>query len=354
MPSILIAADERALAEVLRAGLIEDGFSVAVAADGIDALAEVARDAPTLVILDLNMPLMSGEQVLREIRRRGLRSKVLLMSSRRDIAKVPLELDADGYVAKPFDFEELRRVIYRAIGSSLGQAEPPGNLLLASLPETELAVLRPDLESVHMNVGAVAAVQGRQPDHLYFPTGAISCVGTVLPDGGTNANGLLGRSSCLGLPPAMVAGGSPWSMEIAVEGGAERMEYRAVGRHLEDCQQLTRLLYQAASAAVRLVAMNAACARFHATHARLARWLLTAFDEAQTSEVALSLTAVAALLGLDRADAMIASGAFQQAGFIQYRRGAFVLGDRESLLLAACPCYVTARGVLGAALAVPR
>jgi DNA-binding response OmpR family regulator len=106
---ILVVEDERKVASFLRQGLQEEGHAVEVAADGAAAL-ELLVAAPEydLVVLDLMLPKRDGFEVLRDLRRRKIRTPVLVLTARDAVAdKVTgLDLGADDYLTKPFAFEE--------------------------------------------------------------------------------------------------------------------------------------------------------------------------------------------------------------------------------------------------------
>jgi two-component system, OmpR family, alkaline phosphatase synthesis response regulator PhoP len=104
MKTILVVDDERNIVDLLRLYLEKEGFAVAAAYDGEEALVLHARHDPDLVILDLMLPKVDGLDVCREIRRRG-DTPVLMLTARSDDidAIVGLELGADDYVTKPFN-----------------------------------------------------------------------------------------------------------------------------------------------------------------------------------------------------------------------------------------------------------
>lgn len=109
MSRILIAEDEPGIASFVEKGLRAAGFSTLVVEDGRTA-AHAARDADfDLVILDLGLPVLDGREVLAEIRARGERLPVIILTARGGISDrvAGLEGGADDYVTKPFSFEEL-------------------------------------------------------------------------------------------------------------------------------------------------------------------------------------------------------------------------------------------------------
>jgi len=109
MSRILIAEDEARIASFLEKGLRSNGFATSVAEDGPSAV-QMARDADfDLLILDLGLPGLDGQDVLREIRARRERLPVIILTARQEVADTVAGLDAgaDDYITKPFRFEEL-------------------------------------------------------------------------------------------------------------------------------------------------------------------------------------------------------------------------------------------------------
>jgi two-component system, OmpR family, response regulator QseB len=106
---ILIAEDEPRLASFLEKGLNANGFVTLVVGDGHVASIAARDDEFDLLILDIGLPGMDGFHVLEELRRRGQRLPVIMLTARDDVRdKVAgLEGGADDYITKPFRFEEL-------------------------------------------------------------------------------------------------------------------------------------------------------------------------------------------------------------------------------------------------------
>lgn len=130
MPRILIAEDEVRIASFLEKGLRASGFSTTTVGDGRAASA-MARDADfELMVLDLGLPGRDGLDVLEEIRRRGERLPVVVLTARDAVPDrvAGLERGADDYVTKPFSFEELLARV-RARLRDQGSSEP---MVLAS------------------------------------------------------------------------------------------------------------------------------------------------------------------------------------------------------------------------------
>ena len=121
-PTVLIVEDEAPLVTLLRYNLEKEGFAVCSAGDGEEALLQIAENKPDAVLLDWMLPLVSGLEVCRQIRRspssRSL--PIILLTARGEEADRVRGLDsgADDYIVKPFRPSELvarlRAVIRRA------------------------------------------------------------------------------------------------------------------------------------------------------------------------------------------------------------------------------------------------
>ncbi|MFA8439043.1 response regulator YycF [Pueribacillus sp. YX66] len=105
---VLVVEDEKPIADILQFNLEKEGYRVAVANDGEEALTKVREDSPDLVLLDLMLPKKDGMEVCREIRKEHYMPIIMLTAKDSEIDKVlGLELGADDYVTKPFSTREL-------------------------------------------------------------------------------------------------------------------------------------------------------------------------------------------------------------------------------------------------------
>ena len=107
---LLIAEDDKALGLFLKRGLEADGHLVRLACDGAAAVEAFREEMPDLTILDLNMPIMDGEQVLDEVRLLDGDLPVLVLTGRLEVETRVRCLDhgADDLMLKPFSLHELR------------------------------------------------------------------------------------------------------------------------------------------------------------------------------------------------------------------------------------------------------
>ncbi len=106
---ILVVEDDARLAEVLRRGLTESGHHVNVEHDGARGQSAAVAGDHDAIVLDVMLPRRDGLSVVREIRKRGLRTPLLLLTSRDTVDDTIAGLDAgaDDYLRKPFVFREL-------------------------------------------------------------------------------------------------------------------------------------------------------------------------------------------------------------------------------------------------------
>jgi DNA-binding response OmpR family regulator len=137
---ILIIEDEEDMVLGLRKNLEWEGFEVVAASDGEAGLSRALNDSHDLILLDIMLPKLSGLDVCRRLRNRGVNTPVIMLTARgQEIDKVlGLEIGADDYVTKPFSIRELLARV-RAI------------LRRASIPDTESDVYR--FGDVELNFG---------------------------------------------------------------------------------------------------------------------------------------------------------------------------------------------------------
>ena len=106
---VLVVEDDPDLSEILRDGLVEEGYAVDLSTDGEDGLWRATTVEYDVALLDVMLPDMTGFDILREMRRRGSASPVLFLTARdatEDRVR-GLDLGADDYLVKPFEWDEL-------------------------------------------------------------------------------------------------------------------------------------------------------------------------------------------------------------------------------------------------------
>ena len=108
-PRVLVVDDDRAVRESLRRSLDFNGYDVALAGDGAEALAGIARSAPDVVVMDVMMPRLDGIEATKALRSAGNDLPILVLTARDSVGDRVDGLDAgaDDYLTKPFALEEL-------------------------------------------------------------------------------------------------------------------------------------------------------------------------------------------------------------------------------------------------------
>jgi DNA-binding response OmpR family regulator len=133
MARILLVDDDEALLAVLQLAIGEAGHEVIVARDGREGLALAERERPSLLVTDVNMPLLDGFALVRTLRERGHGLPILVLTARDDEIDeaLGLELGADDYVTKPFS----NRVLLSRVAALLRrQALREGDTVTAPAP----------------------------------------------------------------------------------------------------------------------------------------------------------------------------------------------------------------------------
>jgi two-component system response regulator MprA len=131
---VLIAEDDRAVRDSIERALAFEGYDVRTASDGVEALADVPAAEPDAIVLDVMMPRVDGLDVCRELRARGDRTPILILTAKHKVADRVAGLDAgaDDYLVKPFALEELLARL-RALLRRTSEADGKGVLQVADL-----------------------------------------------------------------------------------------------------------------------------------------------------------------------------------------------------------------------------
>lgn len=123
---VLVVEDDRTVGQFVKRGLEEQRFQVDLVEDGMDALKRASSSTYDVLVLDLRLPGLSGIEMLRTLRDRGINTPVLVLTAQDAVdSKVQaLRTGADDYVTKPFAFEELLARV-EALGRRPKDIAPP-------------------------------------------------------------------------------------------------------------------------------------------------------------------------------------------------------------------------------------
>lgn len=136
MTRILIAEDEDRIVSFLEKGLHANGYTTISVGTGTDAIALARDDSFDLLILDLGLPGADGHEVLREVRGRGERLPIIVLTARSGLDDTVGVLDggADDHVAKPFRFEELLARVRLRLRDERSTGEDSSAVMLTAGP----------------------------------------------------------------------------------------------------------------------------------------------------------------------------------------------------------------------------
>jgi DNA-binding response OmpR family regulator len=104
---VLVVDDDPSITAAVRDGLEFEGYRVTTAGNGAEALREVRDDPPTLILLDMRMPVMSGWEFAKEYRMVGHQAPVIVMTAAANAGTWAAEIEADAVLPKPFTLDDL-------------------------------------------------------------------------------------------------------------------------------------------------------------------------------------------------------------------------------------------------------
>lgn len=104
---ILVIDDDPAILAAVSDILTFEGYSVELAKNGAEGLHLLEHLHPRLVLLDMRMPVLDGWEFMRTLRQQGRKLPVVVMTAAQDAQRWAQEIEADGYIAKPFELVEL-------------------------------------------------------------------------------------------------------------------------------------------------------------------------------------------------------------------------------------------------------
>lgn len=132
MSRILIVEDDPSMAAGLRDNLEIEGYSVSAAADGMEGLDMITAEQYDLAILDVMLPKLSGFDLLKKAREKGIATPVIMLTAKgEEIDRVlGLELGADDYVTKPFSLRELLARVKAVLRRSESTGKDEGSMIM--------------------------------------------------------------------------------------------------------------------------------------------------------------------------------------------------------------------------------
>lgn len=211
-------------------------------------------------------------------------------------------------------------------------SDPRENLLLLGLPEADWDRLRPSLELVDLQRGALLYESGRAAAFVYFPTTAIVSLQCMTEDGGCCEVAVVGKDGVVGISLFMGGGSTPSQAVVQSAGQCYRLRAHEVKRDVDSGGPMLNVLLRYTQNFIAQVAQTAACNRYHSIDQLLCRRLLLGLDRGPSEALAMTHELLASLLGVRREGISAAASRLQQAGVIRYSRGRIDVLDREQLV----------------------
>ena len=120
--AVLVVDDDADMLAMVDMVLGSEGYRVVTAANGEEALEQAGRHMPSLILLDMRMPVMDGWRFAEEFRMRyNHRAPIIVLTAAENAKARAEEIKAEGYLAKPFDLDQLFACVRRYVGPPTAQ-----------------------------------------------------------------------------------------------------------------------------------------------------------------------------------------------------------------------------------------
>jgi CRP-like cAMP-binding protein len=181
-----------------------------------------------------------------------------------------------------------------------GKALRVKNDILNALLNSEYKHLSPKLEHVGIKRGEVVYQADQRLEHVYFPETAVVAMIDTVEDGGTVEVGIIGHEGMVGINVFLGCLVTPDKAIVQISGAAVRMKTIDLRKELRFGSPLQRLLLRYTQALLAIISQSVACSQHHTVRQRLARWLLTMHDHAESNQFEMPQQSIAAMLGVRR------------------------------------------------------
>jgi CRP-like cAMP-binding protein len=202
-----------------------------------------------------------------------------------------------------------------------------------------LGYFSPALRQVSLQRGRVLTDPEQPVEAAYFPTGGAISLLQVMQDGTMVEAATIGAEGAVGLEGLVDSGSSIGRSLVQVPGEAWRLDAQLLRRLAAERPGIAALFQRYQWVLMQQVLRSVGCSHLHSARQRIARWLLTMFDRAETNELQLTHEFLAEVLAIRRPTVSAIAGEMQQAGIVTYRRGRVLLRNRQRLARMSCECY---------------
>lgn len=227
------------------------------------------------------------------------------------------------------------------------------NRLLARLPESVRARLRPLLVPMAVSPGFVLYEARRPIEEIYFPVDCVVVLLHVTREGTFAELAIAGNEALVGVTAFTDNRGTPSDAVALTAGVVYRASAEELRREFALGGAFQRLVLGYTQALLIQVAQTAVCNRHHTLYEQLCRWLLLSLDRLPSNEVHMTQESIANMLGVRREGVTLACRRLRDRGIVQCSRGKIVVLERAGLEDGVCECYTVIREEYAALLEDP-
>lgn len=242
------------------------------------------------------------------------------------ISSLPINLNPESFSAN-------------SISSYKDLIGPRQNLLLASLPYSELSLWEHELELVDLKLGQILCEPGISHTHVIFPTTAIVSLLYTTQEGTSTEVSVVGRDGVVGISVFMGGNQTPNQAMVQSSGQAYRLSTKMAKNIGSRNGPLLHMLLSYTQMMITQIAQTAVCNRHHSIDQQLCRRLLIGLDLLQDNDLVMTQELLASLLGVRRESVTVGAHKLQEAGVISYCRGHITVLNRKLLEHRCCECY---------------
>ena len=184
---------------------------------------------------------------------------------------------------------------------------------------------------------------GSTLSHVYFPTTAIVSLLYVMKNGESAEIAIVGNEGVVGVSLCMGGGSTSSRAIVQSAGGAYRLSAEMMKQEFDWNTGIMHLFLHYTQALMTQMVQTAACNKHHSLDQQLCRWLLLSLDRLQGTEMLMTPTLIAHMLGVTENVAVEGALKLQQAKLIDYQDGRIRVIDRTGLESRSCECYAVVK-----------
>jgi len=171
--TILLVDDKPDLVNLMKYPLVDRGYNIETANDGMEALEKLKKISPSLIVLDMNMPRMGGLEFYNKISTGYGKSKfpVLVLTDRANLEETFRDIEVDGFMSKPFEIDDFVNEVERIIGGKIN----PNVFLIDIIENPHVKKIKETLEAARYDVVNIESFidlreksQGKKPNFIFM------------------------------------------------------------------------------------------------------------------------------------------------------------------------------------------